>query len=235
MTTALPSDADLVDAAATTYSGKIPFIDDLDSAIRVFLTTRPDGSTIVAIEGTHDVLGWALDFCALSIRQQGGIVHPSLGFIHAGFNLAADRVFNRIVAELEKRGTPFAMAGHSLGAALALLIGARLKVDAGLPPTKIGAFAPPRVGGDTFVNLVKTIPLCAYWYGDDPVPRVPFHWVPLWPYDGVPLAHVGPDATLDDNWLDNLHVKVRDHHIDNYVAAIHGTATVPVTLRPGDG
>jgi hypothetical protein len=228
MTTALPipSDSELVDAAAATYSAAVPFIDDFDSAIRVFLTTRADGSTIVAVEGTHDPLGWALDFCALSIRQQGGIAHPSLGFIHAGFNLAASRVFDRIAAELKRRGTPFAMAGHSLGAALALLIGARLSVDAGLTPVKIGAFAPPRVGGDAFVNIVKTIPLCAVWYGDDPVPRVPFHWMPLWPYDSPPLNHVGPDATLDDNWLDNLHVKVQHHHITNYVTAVHAAAPV---------
>jgi hypothetical protein len=218
-----PSDADLVDAAARTNDpDAVPFIDDVDSAIRVFLTTRDDGFIIVSPQGSHDAIDWALDFCALSIKDHyGRIDHPSLGFVHAGFNLIVDRIYGRILAELERRGKPFAIGAHSLGAAVGALLGARLKVNDGLAPMKIGAFALPRVGGAQFVRVLTSIPLCAPWYGDDPVPRVPFHWEPLWPYEQVPLDHVGPDATLDDNWLDNLHVKIQDHHIKNYVSTVH--------------
>jgi predicted lipase len=207
---ALPTDSELVDCAARTYTpGAIPFIDDLVSSIRVFLTTRADGLNIISIEGTATTGGWLIDFLAIKATDHEGVNHPSLGFIHAGFYLAAQAVIDRIV-EAASKG-PYALAGHSLGAAMALLFGGLL-IDRGMPPIKIGAFAPPRVGEGQFVKIVGTVPVSAYIFGNDIVPDVPFTILPAFPYEQVELIQVGqPRAD-----------RLSCHAISNYVTAVKG-------------
>ena len=201
------SDSELVDAAARTYSqGAKPFIDDLGSSIRLFLTTRADGLNVVSVEGTHDALGWLIDFLAVPADEHDGVDHPALGLIHAGFYVAAQAVIDRVD---EVAAKPYALAGHSLGAAMALLLGGLL-INRGRPPMKIGAFAPPRVGGDQFVKAVGKVPVSAYIYGNDLVPDVPFTILPAFPYEQVRLIQVGqPRAD-----------RLSCHAIANYVAAV---------------
>lgn len=209
---ALPTDAELVDCAARTYNADAaPFINDLGSSIRVFLTTRPDGLNIISVEGTHDPIGWLIDFLAIAAPDQEGVNHPTLGFIHAGFYTAAQAVIDRVADVASKE--PYALAGHSLGAAMALLLGGLL-IDRGVAPTKIGAFAPPRVGQGKFVKIVGTVPVSAYIFGNDIVPDVPFTILPAFPYEQVRLIQIGqPRAD-----------RLSCHAIANYVAAVHGTA-----------
>ena len=201
----LPTDIELVQAAAATYDpAAAPFYNDFANAIDIFQTTRADGLNIIAIEGTHDAQGWGIDFCALGIEDHPGTNHPTLGFVHAGFLASALLALPHITAK-----QPYAICGHSLGAAMALLIGGLL-IDNGTPPMKIGAFAPPRVGGEQFVKIVATVPLCAYQYGNDPVPRVPFRILPLFPYMQVAMTSIGTPR------LDEFSC----HNIANYVAGV---------------
>lgn len=214
MAIALPSDIELVDAAAATRGSAKPYFEDIDRAIRVFLTRRGDGLNIVAIDGTHDTLGWAVDFLALGVTDEQSMTHDTLGFpIHSGFYESAVTCLARLA--LVAANGPYAICGHSLGAALALLIGALLSQDTfnnrTLAPVKIGAFAPPKVGGQKFIDAIMKIPFCAYRFGDDPVPEVPFT-IPFLPYMQVPLTQVGAPMT-DPLWC---------HHIRNYVEAVHG-------------
>lgn len=208
---ALPTDADLVGFAAQTYTRDDPYIVDVDRAIRTFVSKRDDGLNIVAIEGTHDPLGWSLDFFSVTVQDQQGMEHQTLGFVHAGFYDAAIAALPRL-ALLAASG-PYAICGHSLGAGLALLIGALLSQDdfkdAKLSPVKIGAFAPPRVGGAGFVKVATSIPFCAYRFGNDPVPEVPIT-LPGFPYQQVPLTQVGYD------FLDPF----KAHAIENYLSAV---------------
>lgn len=215
---ALPSDAELVNAAAAAYDpAAVPFINELGSALRIFLTQRADGLVIIAIEGTHDPLGWAFDFFALRIFDHPGIKHASLGFIHAGFYTMAMAVIERLDVELTHRAAPYAICGHSLGAALALLLGALLTVR-GMPPVKVGAFAPPRVGGAKFVATATSVPFCADRYGLDPVPMVPLDLPILFPYDQVVLRElVAPPLPRDAS----LAALFDQHHITHYVAGVH--------------
>jgi predicted lipase len=209
---ALPTDAELVDLCAATYApAAVPYIADINQAMRVFLTTRADGLNIIAVEGTHNRLGWMLDLFSVTVADQQGLSNVSLGFIHAGFYAAAVSALTRI-ALVASRG-PYAICGHSLGAIEAILIGAMLIQD-GLPPVKIGAFAPPRGGGDGLVKVATSVPLCAYRFGNDPVPDVPFT-IPGFPFRQVPLTAVG--APMVDAF--------QCHNIANYVAAVH--AVVP--------
>jgi Lipase (class 3) len=212
---AIPTDVELVDYAAGTYNpAAVPFIEDLFAAIRIFLFERADGLLVISPEGTHSDVGWALDFFAIKAEDHGTKDHPGLGFIHAGFYIAALRVFQKLVAELEKRGQPFALSGHSLGAALALLLGGMF-IQMGLKPVKIGAFAPPRVGGEQFVSIVSTVPIYACRYGMDPVPLAPMS-IPSARYRQVPIVEF--DAPFTPLIFDN-------HHYPNYVRAVH--ALVP--------
>ena len=113
------------------------------------------------------------------------------------------------VAKRAESMAPYALAGHSLGAAMALLLGGLL-INRGRPPMKIGAFAPPRVGGDQFVKAVGKVPVSAYIYGNDLVPDVPFTILPAFPYEQVRLIQVGqPRAD-----------RLSCHAIANYVAAV---------------
>ena len=207
----LPSDADLVDAAAATYAVSAqPIFEDVDHAVRVFITQRSDLTNVIAIEGTHDALGWALDFFGATVEDQQGMNHATLGWLHAGFYASAVTALTRC-ALIAIRG-PYAICGHSLGAGLALLIGALL-IEDGYPPIKIGAFAPPRIGGAKFVKVATSVPFCAYRFGNDPVPEIPLA-LPGFPYEQVPLNQVG--TPMVDPF--------KCHAIENYVNAVHAVA-----------
>lgn len=213
---ALPTDLALVKAAAATYDpAAIPDFVDINKAIRVFVTKRDDGLQIIAIEGTHSPIGWALDFIAAATEDQQGMNHATLGFIHAGFYGAALTALTR--CSLVAAAGPYAICGHSLGAALALLIGGLLSQDElngrSLAPVKIGAFAPPKVGGAQFIKAISAIPFCAYRYGNDIVPTVPLTVRPWLPYEQIPLIE------LSDTNMPRLGV-FQSHHIDNYVAGV---------------
>jgi hypothetical protein len=218
----LPTDVELVQHAAATYDpAATPDFQDVDHAVKVFMTTRADGLNIIAIEGTHDAIGWGFDFLAASVSDQQGMDKQTLGFVHSGFYAAGLTALTRCA--LIAAGGPYAICGHSLGAALALLIGGILSQDTfegrSLAPVKIGAFAPPRVGGAQFVKVIETIPLCAYRYSEDPVTEVPFS-VPGWPYEQVPLTQLpGPAISPAD-----FPARVRCHNIENYVAGVRAAA-----------
>jgi hypothetical protein len=207
-----PSDSDLVDASAATYvPGAIPAISA--NGVSIFVTKSND-LNVVAIEGSHDVQNWLSDFLALEVRGIGHPMtsHPDLGWIHAGFMLDAMLVLPS-VRTIAQDG-PYAICGHSLGAALALLLGGLLTVE-GLAPMRLGAFAPPRVGGEQFANVIKSVPFCAYRFGCDIVPEVPFT-LATFPYIQVPLIEIGVDSKLD---------RFACHNISNYVAAVHSLSS----------
>lgn len=203
------SDRALVLAAAATYEPKaVPVIEAIGGVVRVF-RTEVDGLTVIAVEGTHNRLGWLLDFIAARTEDHETLNHPTLGFLHAGFHLEAVTIAPAIA--LMVHGRDYALSGHSLGAALALLL-AGLLSDDGHPPVQIGAFAPPRVGGALLVKTVTAVPLTAVRFGNDPVPGVPFEVDPEFPYRQVPLTAVGAPMLNPFS----------SHHIDNYVNAIGG-------------
>lgn len=200
------SDHDLVLAAKATYDLKaVPVFEGIGNSIRIF-QSKVDGLNIISIEGTHNPIGWALDFFALTVKDHEAANHPNLGFLHAGFYAASLLAMSTIRALIGQE--PYAICGHSLGAAEALLIGGLL-IDDGLPPMRIGAFAPPRVGGEAFVSVVKPYS-SAYRYCSDPVPLAPF-WTKQLPYMQVALNALG---------VAGLWIKFADHHVDNYVNAI---------------
>ena len=197
---AVPTDIELVDAAAGTYvrNGPKPVIDDASGALRAFMTTRDDGLCIVAFEGTYDPIGWLLDFAAIPTHPM--MLHSDLGLVHAGFFAPAQAAMPKLAFAIGN--APYAMSGHSRGAAFALLCGALMIASGARPPLKIGAFAPPRVGSDLFVKIATSVPFCAYKFGDDPVPEVPFTIPPDFLYRQVLLEQIGPAPSYGSDPVD---------------------------------
>lgn len=215
----LPSDAELVDlCAATVVPDAVPFLQNPGFTDRLFRTMRADGLVMFTIEGTYSLPGWIGDFLAIGTRDQETMNHPTLGFVHADFYQAALRFLSAVEADARKG--PVTVCGHSRGAALAAML-AGLLIDDGLAPAKIGLFAPPRAGGALFVKIVTSVPFCAYRFGNDPVPEVPFTLLPNFPYAQVPLTQIGAP----------LPIAIHCHHIANYVVGVHdGTHSLAASM-----
>lgn len=199
----------LVQVAAATYvPGAVADFRGADGAVQVF-RTAVDGLAVYAIEGTHDSLGWALDFMALPLPSHVSENHPDVGWTHSGMTAALDSVWGPLVKALFAEPA-YAICGHSLGAALAILATGRMVVMKH-PPVQWAAFAPPRVGFQKLIELVATVPGNAYRNGNDPVTDVPFKEEPLWVYEQVPLIRGG--AVCRPPW--------DAHHIQHYVDLVN--------------
>ena len=205
---ALPTDVELLQVAGETYrKDAVPYFEDADHAIRVFLIRRPsDNLAMFGFEGTHDELGWLVDFFSLMLKDQQGLDHRTLGRVHAGFYAACLSAMPRIVLIASRE--PVAFAGHSLGGAMALVC-AGMFIDYGLAPIRVGAFAPPRCGDQTFVDAVTSLPFCAYRFGNDPVTQIPLS-LRDFPFRQVPLTQVGARKL----WFPAC------HHFANYDAGV---------------
>jgi hypothetical protein len=209
----IPTDAELVECAAATYHATTsPLAADFDGSIQAFLTLRQDGFKVVAIEGTHDAVGWLIDFLAIAAGEEHQTAsHPTLGMLHAGFLVSAQAILPKVA--LATSDGPWAITGHSLGAALALLVGA-LMAEEGSPPARLVAFAPPRVGGPDFVAAIAGLSSASYRFGNDLVTDVPYTVPPDFDYRQVPLIEIGYP----------MMPPTRCHAITNYVAAVKGLA-----------
>ena len=182
------TDRDLVLAAAATYVTTDATFTGLNGAARAFRTVVGD-TAVYAIEGTHDPLGWFLDFMALPVSFHATVEHPDVGWVHGGINAALESIWPALSSAMAK-DDKFAITGHSLGAGLSVIATARM-VALGHAPVRWAAFAPPRVGFKKMIELVAKAPGTGYRNGNDPVPEVPIYAEPLWVYEQVPLRRGG--------------------------------------------
>lgn len=164
------------------------------------------GSNLVyCFRGSKETLDWILDFFAVPGTDNADKAAQYLGMgpVHAGFLIGAMALLPQI--KQDAQGRPFSLTGHSLGGALALLVGALLTQD-GTPPVQIVTFGAPKVGFSAFVDVLHGVPVREYRYGADPVPLVPD-----WPYMHVNQVQIGkPVRNLFQN-----------HAITNYIGALN--------------
>jgi hypothetical protein len=106
---------------------------------------------------------------------------PAVGEIHAGFGHTLADGLNRIISGLAPRDQtkPLLVTGHSLGGALAALVGACFAVMAPAirPVSAIYTFGQPRIGLHDFCNTYGRLlgsKLVRFVNQRDLVPRVPF-------------------------------------------------------------
>lgn len=137
--------------------------------------------------------------------------HPVLGWAHSGFLHGAVNIFTELKTHTNKE-VPIVLTGHSLGAALALIVGILLKHDGYIVDEYVG-FACPR----TFVynkqrhNADKSVrfPITIYRYENDLVPMIPFAF-PFNYHHPVLLSQLGDGSGLPS---------LLDHSMKNYIDA----------------
>lgn len=211
----IPTDVELLEVAGQAYlADAAPFFFDEMMGVKVVFRRTAAGCAIMGFRGTQTAWGWVTDFTVWMAADQRGVEHQTLGLVHEGFYRAALICLGKILDVADKEQV--ALAGHSLGAALALLVGGLL-TDHQTPPVRVGAFAPPRVGTKQFIDLAAGIPTCAYRYGRDPVTEVPFTLRGL-SFEQVPLTHLRPPRLLPKVWWPG------DHRFENYDSAVRALA-----------
>jgi hypothetical protein len=214
------TDLDAVDLIQLSYQAdskwdflwRGPSDDDLTVCV-----LRIGGLTAIVFPGTTDVQGWLRDFEAVDATPHD---HPQLGPVHVGFWAGMDQAY-QILDQQRFLDGPLLVAGHSLGAARAILFSGLLTA-AGKPPLAIVTCGEPRAGMAALVRLLEPVPIRSYRNREDPVWAVPFH-LPLFGYD-----HPRPPIALDaapmanDPWG-----PLADHHIELYAAGVGALDPAP--------
>lgn len=140
------------------------------SSTRGVLATTKD-AMIVAFAGTDplNLLNWISDF----------YLGRSDADVHQGFKDAADAVWTDVgaaVERCEKDRRALFIAGHSLGAAIALVIADRARGEKQLQHAQVYIFGSPRVGRSDFVSRYNASfgsTTYRFVHGRDIVPTVP--------------------------------------------------------------
>ena len=166
---------------------------------------QPDSASRMHVyDGVHVFRGTD-DFQSLIADGDIAVIDvPGLGTIHAGFYKSLSTILPACLA----LPRPTAIAGHSLGAAMAVLYAGVLALQGVVVP--VYAFEPPRLAaGDTLNTLLiaHKVPWFACRNGRDLITQIP----PV-------LAHAGPLTTIGHAVLpfDNL----EDHSIARVIDAL---------------
>ena len=160
------TDLDLAQAAADIYGPTGDWLAATEiQGVYVALRDTPAG-TIVCFRGSVTQQDWWRDFEALPVE------HPTLGWCEGGFLEGMNDAAARVVTCLPDG--PYGIAGHSLGAARAL-IAAGLLTAAKRPPERVLALGCPKPGFQKLSDLILAggYPVMCVRNGPDPVAAVP--------------------------------------------------------------
>lgn len=208
----------------------VEFFDVADTQAFVARTPNADGALILAFRGTESVKDWMTDIDVNLVNGPGGKVHD--GFLCA-LNTIWRPLLRLMDATREKRR--LWVTGHSLGAALATLATAKLRIEKAIPVTGLYTFGSPRVGNEDFARNFDA----DFYYqnyrvvnNNDVVPRIPFRWmnyrhVGVFKYfdatgkinDKVSWSQITLDRLKGriDDFLDPGADGIKDHAIVRYV------------------
>lgn len=126
-------------------------------------------SVIIALRGTvfDDFWNWYLDLMCLKTSLNGYQVHS--GFAKGAKILENHPTLSRFLNSHPQ--SKYTITGHSLGGALAMLMGYNLK-QRGFTVQKVITYGQPRVGEPSFANNYD-IPYRRVIFAADPVPHIP--------------------------------------------------------------
>jgi len=150
---------------------------------------------IFAFRGTDEPLDAIRDLRIIPLWTK------ELGFCPAGFLKASKRLVNKVTSmclEKDIDHTNIELTGHSLGGAVALIVGALLMRDE-IKPRQVVTFGAPRCGR---LKILDEVPVTQYRHGKDIVPLVP----PLMRRHTELLEYGKPGSSY-----------IRDHYMINYV------------------
>ena len=190
--------ADLASLVARSYTSATWYANELSA-----LYTVQNGARVIAIPGTKAEIGeWLRDLDVMPIWDR------DIGICHRGFRDGTLELYRASpLSDHDFAGA--IICGHSLGGALAILLGAFLTAW-GMPPAQIVTFGAPRCGSWRVRRVLAKTPLRLYRNGDDPVPEVP--WLPGLYLHPRALIAIGEPA-LDP---------IADHHVEAYERALEG-------------
>ena len=204
------TDRQLAEACAATYVGaKQSWGTD---TVHVFLSEAEDGTHVIAFEGTQSPREWMIDILG-AMPEITTCDHDVLGIVHKGWYLdvmaVRDQIINYMLAMPDR--APFAITGHSKGAAEALIFAAEC-VSHGIVPVRVTTFGTPRPG--LLADLLADIAGADYRNNDDPVWDVP----PYLPRAGMRMEkHIHIPPMDFDPWG-----PLADHHMALYLAGAGG-------------
>ena len=150
---------------------------DSKTDLQGFTGVLPSEETIYAVyRGSSSVLNWIDDMDIIKTKY---LTYPECGCsVHKGFYNAATHLKNATISSIHKLYKKYnykkiIVTGHSLGAAIAQLIGMELHAY-GLP-NQIYNFGQPRIGDNKYAGFVNTVTedLWRFTHNKDPVPHVP--------------------------------------------------------------
>jgi len=160
-----------------------------DTQVSYFLTNLA-GVQIIAIRGTANLQNVLVDL-DVNLKQDEHLgIH-----VHQGFLSSATAVFEDVKPFIDS-SQPVQTTGHSLGGAVAVLLGMKLK-QAGYNLTGVTTFGQPKVTNVTGANQYSDLPLVRVVTPKDIVPLVP----PLSPFQLKELDiywHNGEELILMD-------------------------------------
>jgi hypothetical protein len=171
---------------------------------------------IIAFRGSTSEQDWIRDFMGWPSR------HEAIGYCHSGFLEGMDTVADEIAQAITASKRPFALTGHSLGAARALILGGLL-ITAGIIPDLAVTFGTPRPGMAKLSHILNGagFPIRHYRNGPDPVTEVPLTLPPLWlyqkPQPDTPLVVAPPEVEDAFHW----------HHMPLYYEGVKGFGLGP--------
>lgn len=191
----------------------------------------------VAFRGTHYITEWIQDLMTSTVditanksvqyNFGGQSKETPIVRVHKGFADLTNNIMDQlrpalqkhIVGQNIKHPLRICVSGHSLGAAVALLVGVHLKVDH-CDSVCVYTFACPRVGNDAFKLLVDEslrLPVFRVANVEDVVPQTPLPVMPQTVHSVDIYRHVGHLVSFSANWQS----LARNHTLPIY---IHGVS-----------
>jgi hypothetical protein len=139
----------------------------------------------IAVRGTANDTNWTLDKDTHALRdQKSGIL------MHRGFRTAADAIYRDVKPRLKPGYTTY-LTGHSLGGAVAAILGIYLQDD-GVKLGRIFTFGQPKFTNVAGAKAYKNLPLLRVIYQNDTVALLPDSDA----QGDQQFAHIGPVINL---------------------------------------
>jgi len=139
----------------------------------------------ISVRGTANDSNWKLDKDTQGVRdKKTGIV------MHRGFRNAANAIYRDVRPRLKKGYTTY-LTGHSLGGAVAAVLGIYLKVD-GVKLGGIYTFGQPKFTNVAGVRKYQSLPLLRIIHQNDTVALIPDNDA----QGDQKFAHIGPSVNI---------------------------------------
>lgn len=209
-----------VQAAVEQWGLELVHFFDKAQACQGFLAVAKDKRiALLAFRGTEKKLeDWQADAEFKLVASPTGV-----GQTHEGFTIELKDVHDELVTKLKEQLKPdtlLYLTGHSLGAALATLMAARLAADKSCGVHSVHTFGSPRVGDRDFAkNYELALGHCTYRVvnAEDLVTRVPPRIIPNTDYH---YDHVGRVVFFDSDGRMQLSAGFWDRFLNTVVNAV---------------